>query len=413
MPWNDGLTGKALYIAQATSLRLRVMAGPGTGKSFAIKRRLTRLLEDGVDPSTILVVTFTRTAAASLITDIGALGIPGCKDINASTVHSYCFRLLMKQSLFEYNGRMPRPLVTFSSHGVLQFEAAPLLEDLNAPDKFGDKRDRTKRIRAFEALWARLQKDEPGWALDPIDAEFEQKLKSWLGFHQCMLIGELVPECLHFLRANPASPDRDAFLHVLVDEYQDLNKAEQVLLDFLAENGHQGIVGDEDQSIYSFRYAHPEGIVQYTATHPGTDDHVLDECFRCPKRVVAMADHLIRCNHPPGSPSRLSPCPASPDGEVYAVQWERVEDEAEGVAQFVVHLVKDRGYLPGEILVLSPRRLIGYRIRDKLVASGVATHSFYHEEALEDDRAQEAFALLTLLADSSRSRCAPILVRAR
>lgn len=67
MSWNTDLTGAYLQIAQSTSSRLRVMAGPGTGKSFAMKRRIARLIEvDKVDPGRILAVTFTRTAAADL-----------------------------------------------------------------------------------------------------------------------------------------------------------------------------------------------------------------------------------------------------------------------------------------------------------------------------------------------------------
>ncbi len=399
MAWDDGLTGPAHAIAATDNSPIRVMAGPGTGKSFALKRRLTRLLESAVDPSRLLVVTFTRTAAADLVREIADLGVDGCEDIVASTLHSYCFRLLMKEAVFEFTGRIPRPLVTFTSAGVLQFEAAPLLVDLNSPDKFGDKRARTRRIRAFEALWARLQHEDPGWAADAVDTEFEEVLKAWLDFHQCMLIGELIPESLNFLRNNPASPARDAFDHVLVDEYQDLNKAEQVLIDLLAENGKQGIVGDQDQSIYSFRHAHPEGIVQFAGAHPGTDDHILDECRRCPKLVVAMADQLIRRNHPAGTPARLNPRAANPNGDVQIVQWDTLDDEAAGVAAFVIDLVENHNFDPGNILILSPRRLIGYGIRDALVDADIPTHSFYQEEALEEDEAQEAFSLLSLLAN--------------
>ncbi len=398
MTWNVGLTGRALEIARTTNTPIRVMAGPGTGKSFALQRRLTRLLEEGATPSRLLVVTFTRTAAADLLKDITQLGVDGCDKIVASTLHAYCFRLLLRQAVFDFSGRHPRPLVTFSKAGVLQFEAAPLLEDLNSPEHFGDKRARTKRIRAFEANWARLQSEEPGWAQDAVDVAFEAALNSWLRFHECMLIGEVVPESLRFLRNNPASAACDAFDHVLVDEYQDLNKAEQVLIDILAANGNQGIVGDEDQSIYSFRHAHPAGIVEFSTTHPSTDDHVLDECRRCPKRVVAVADHLIKNNHPPATGPRLRRRAANPDGEIHVVQWTSMEQESDGAAAFVEHLVRHRGFAPGEILILSPRRLIGYAIRDKLVAAGVPTHSFYHEEALEDDEARRAFAYLTLAA---------------
>ena len=70
MPWNTGLTGTALQIASTPETPLRVMAGPGTGKSFAMKRRIARLLEEGAEARRILAVTFTRNAAASVVDDL-------------------------------------------------------------------------------------------------------------------------------------------------------------------------------------------------------------------------------------------------------------------------------------------------------------------------------------------------------
>src|SRR5206468_4183965 len=144
---------------------------------------------------------------------------------------------------------------------------------------------------------------------------------NWLRFHRCMLIGELVPLALNYVRNNPACPERTAFDYVLVDEYQDLNKAEQVLIDHLVEGRQFAVFGDEDQSIYSFRWAHPEGITQFGDNHPGTEDWPLVECRRCPTEVARMADSLIRRNHPPGGPPRLNPKADNPAGQVHIVQW--------------------------------------------------------------------------------------------
>jgi DNA helicase-2/ATP-dependent DNA helicase PcrA len=399
MPWNTDLTGAALNIAQVDTNLLRVMAGPGTGKTFAMKRRVMRLLEEGIDARRVLAVTFTRTAAASLVKELRDLGVPGCQDIRAGTLHAFCFSLLAKRDVFTYLNRVARPLVTFSSHGVLQFEACPLLQDVQAGGTFGGKRDCTKRIRAFEAAWARLQSDAPGWPLDPVDNQFHRVVIDWLRFHQAMLVGELVPEALRYLRNNPAVVELNWFEHVVVDEYQDLNRAEQVLLDLLAGGGAVAIVGDVDQSIYSFRFAHPQGIVDYSTTHPGTHDENLIDCRRCARLIVQIASHLISHNHPPGNTPRLQALPTNSEGQVRIVQWNSLQEEAEGLAGFVEVLINERGYSPGEILILSPRRLIGYGIRDALVRRGVSTHSFYHEEALEDDNAQLAFTLLSLLAN--------------
>jgi len=399
MSWDDGLTGTARVIAATNDNPLRVMAGPGTGKSFAMKRRVARLLEAGQDPRRVLAVTFTRNAAASLVSDLHALGIADCDKLRVETLHAFCFSLLSQQAVFDYLGRVPRPVVSFAKSGVMQFEGGVMLDDLISAGNFGPKRDCTRRIRAFEAAWARLQSEVPGWPHDLVDQQFQAALISWLRFHRAMLIGELVPEALRYLRNNPAAPARSAFEHVIVDEYQDLNKAEQDLIDFLAGQGATAIVGDVDQSIYRFRHANPEGIGEFSQHHPTTHDETLDECRRCPTRVVSIADHLIRHNHPGIALPRLQPKAGNPAGEVHVVQWAGIAEEADGLAAYVHSLVSSGRYPPGEILILTPRRLLGYGIRDRIAESSIPVHSFYHEEALESDAAQRAFALLSLLVD--------------
>lgn len=394
--WDEGLDGAARRIAELDHSPIRVLAGPGTGKTFALMRRLARLLHDGTSPNRMLVSTFTRTAARDLARELARLGAGGANLVQAGTLHSFCFGLLSRQDVLELTGRIPRPL--------LRFEERFLLADLNG-DGFGGIRDRDHRLQAFNAAWARLQSDEPGWPDDPIDRAFHHALLSWLRFHEAILVGESVPETLRYLRENPASPYRGAFDHVLVDEYQDLNKAEQVLLDLLAESGHLIVIGDEDQSIYSFKYAHPEGIATFDGSHPGTHDEGLDECKRCPTLVIELANALIS-NNPARRPRTLQPRPENFEGKVYVVQWRSVEEEAQGIAEFIRRKIGEEVIVPGRVLVLAPRRQLGYGVRNALNNLGVYAHSFFHEEALDGDptdlnesKAQQAFTLLTLLAN--------------
>jgi superfamily I DNA/RNA helicase len=83
---------------------------------------------------------------------------------------------------------------------------------------------------------------------------------------------------------------------------------------------------------------------------------------------------------------------------VHLIQWDDLEQEANGLAAYTQTLVA-QGVAPGEILVLTPRRQLGYAIRDQIRQREIPVHSFYHEEALEDERAQRAFALLSLLVN--------------
>ena len=168
-----------------------------------------------------------------------------------------------------------------------------------------------------------------------------------------MLIGELVPHALRYLRSNPVSPERSGFSHILVDEYQDLNASEQALIGLLAENAKLTIVGDEDQSIYSFKYAHPEGIADFPRRRPETTDETLDLCRRCPPNIVDMANHLISKNW--GRTVRqLKPNRKNEDGEVLICQWESMEQEARGLATLVKNLVQASKVELGEVLVLAP-----------------------------------------------------------
>jgi len=403
MRWNTDLTGTHLAIAASAAPRIRVMAGPGTGKSFAMKRRIARLIEvDGVDPERILAVTFTRTAARDLERELQNMGVPGCENISAGTVHSFCFKLLLRNDVFGFLGRVPRGLLSFDKVKIYRFEAEPLLEDLSTLGNFGSKKQMTKRIRAFEAAWARLQHQQPGWPIEPIDRQFHDVLTDWLTFHRGMLIGELVPEALRYLRNNPASPAMQQYDHIVVDEYQDLNRAEQELIDVLANGRQLSIVGDVDQSIYRFRYAHPEGIQDFSNRHQNVEDHELDECRRCRELIVTVSDNVILGNYPAGADHRLTPMPQQPGpAKVRVVQWPSLNAESDGVAGFIRHLVTQQGIPAGEILVLSPRRRIANEIKQRLAAPGfgIAAHSFYNDKLLEPDEAQVAFTKLQLLCN--------------
>lgn len=108
--------------------------------------------------------------------------------------------------------------------------------------------------------------------------------------------------------------------------HQDLNRADQALIDAIVGNAAVTVIGDEDQSIYGFRHAHPEGIAQYQQTHTGTHDEILNECRRCRQRVVEIANSLISHNQRL-APTVLNPCPQNRQGNLYIVQHHSIADE--------------------------------------------------------------------------------------
>ena len=395
MAWDTGLSGAHLAIARYPGTPLRVVAGPGTGKTFALMRRVARLLEANVPPEQILALTFTRTAANDLVEKLATLGVAGAENVAAKTLHSLSFGMLSRAAVLHALGRVSRPL--------LDCELDTLVCDLQ--DQFGGKREVRRLIKAFEAYWARLQHHQPGFPTDPNERAFNRALHEWLIFHEAMLIGEVVPVALDFVRQNPAHPDIPSYQHIVVDEYQDLNRADQALIDALARTASVTVVGDEDQSIYGFRFAHPEGIAQYPQTHPNTHDELLNECRRCPRTIVEMATSLI------GHNIRLEPRPLfvrhlNGNGEVYIVQHDSIEDEIANLAAYVEwYLGTHPGVPAGEVLVLANRRLIGNGIRDRINElarqnrSAWIAESFYFEDALKSELAAEGFTLLALLAN--------------
>src|SRR5580692_11017388 len=120
MPWSDDLPADSppYAIAASVNARIRVVAGPGTGKTFAMKRRVARLLEEGVQPNLMLPVTFTRVAAEDLHRELVGMGVPGCDGLNGVTLHSLTLRVLLRNHVLAATGRTARPLN--------EYEEAPL-----------------------------------------------------------------------------------------------------------------------------------------------------------------------------------------------------------------------------------------------------------------------------------------------
>jgi DNA helicase-2/ATP-dependent DNA helicase PcrA len=390
MPWSDGLLvgTPAHSIAASINAQIRAVAGPGTGKSFAMKRRVARLLEEGVDPKKILPVTFTRVAAEDLHRELVGMGVPGCENLSGSTLHSLALRILMRNHVLEATGRTPRPLN--------DFEIKPLEADMSA--SHGGVRKVRKYLKAYESAWARLQHDEPGFVQSAEDQQFEVHVVAWLIFHRAMLIGELIPQLHHYLISNPAAKERGEYSHILVDEYQDLNKAEQGVIDLVSQKSQVCIVGDDDQSIYSFKHAHPEGIQHWIASRPGADDLSLSDCRRCPTTIVAMANALIQQNVNRPVPRLLLPFAENGAGDVRIIQYPTNVQEVEGVANIIRDLV-DGGAPPGDVLVLAQRSVIGTPIYEALVARNIPSRSYYAEAELDAEDAQRRFAILKLFVD--------------
>jgi superfamily I DNA/RNA helicase len=225
MVWDKELdkTSATYKLASSDAKVIRSLAGPGSGKTFAIKRRIVHLLEKGVEPEKILVITFTRTSASDLRSEIMSTGVKGCEKVVAKTVHSHALLILHRSEIKTLLSREPRI--------VIDHEMDPALRDIDFPqDK--DIKERRKMLKTYQAAWANFQNEDPGLPRDDVEEEFAERIAGWLEYHQGMMIGEVIPITLRYLQNNPASPEIGKYDFILVDEYQDLNRAEQELSDF-------------------------------------------------------------------------------------------------------------------------------------------------------------------------------------
>ncbi|MEL7626082.1 MAG: ATP-dependent helicase [Anaerolineaceae bacterium] len=367
--WYDNLEGEAYDIVASNERYICVHAGPGTGKSYTIKKRIMRLLQEGVDPEEIFACTFTNVSANDLKKDIKSLGSQHARKVKASTIHSFCLDILLSMKYFTTYGRKPKPL--------LEFEKEFMLHDLKRSKgvDWGGYYATKRKVNEFEAAWARTQSQEPGWPTNDIDKKFQSALENWLRFHDCMLIGELVPLTLQYLKTVPHAPIFNQYKYILVDEYQDLNKAEQDLIDLIAKNSNLMVVGDVDQSIYSFKYASSAGILDFPNRYPSTKQFDLTTCRRCPKKTVEMANKFISSNPAIGRAS-LFPFEEKADGEIIFLQWKTLNEEIEGIAR-VIERMELGGENLGEILVLCPSSKIASMIHSCLEEHDIPVTNFY------------------------------------
>lgn len=364
-PWLEGIEGReARELIESNSQIIRVVAGPGSGKTTCLKRRIQRLVQnDGIDPKTIFAGTFTRAIARELKESLGT-------EVRVSTLHSLAYGLLR---------RYPAARQGLRLRFLLKYEEDALLYDIeDVGASIGDLHKRRDALRLLQASRSQRTVYE--------NAAFAGAIRRWLQRHRGMLIGEVVYLCVTGLESNDVPPGM--FDHVVIDEYQDLTLAEQELVRLLwSKTGSLTVMGDDDQSIYGFRFNHPEGITDFAKTWPKCINLTLSDNRRCGERILKTANLMMA---EAGSKKPRMTWKSARYGELKAVQWETLDEEINGLAEYV------RTHSEESFLVLVPRRFIGYRLAD---AIGDDAKTAFSEQVLEHPMAQEAFTAASLLVD--------------
>lgn len=373
-PWIDGIEGDHVRrLIESDARAIQTVAGPGSGKTTGLKGRIRRLVEgDGVAPGKIFAGTFTRAIAADLLASLSK-AIPSESDEKPviSTLHSLALQLL-RETPTAAPGRTFRFL--------LEHEEEAMLYDVGiAVPELGDFDARRDELRQMQAFWANATTLE--------DERFKGAVAAWLTGNEGMLIGEVV----YLANAALASGDLEtgAFEHVIVDEYQDLTRCEQAFVEQIkTPTGSLVVLGDDDQSIYRFRHNHPGGITEFPDQHDRAtlEEIRIPENRRCGAAIVDLANRMMAA-----AGSRKEPMiPKSPHaGEVDYVHWPDMNQEIAGLAAYM------QAHPAEEFLVLVPRRVIGYRLKDVL---GDEARTSFHEQVLRAPIVRERFALGALLA---------------
>ncbi len=222
-------------------------------------------------------------------------------------------------------------------------------------------------ILEMAANWESLRPEEDP-AIEP--EERTRFLGAW-NEHRQVYGYTLLAELPYALRASLRDhPDLEGvdFDVLIVDEYQDLNACELELLKLIAQRGCKIIAtGDDDQSIYSFRKAAPEGIRRFPDDYPGAQDYTLSITQRCGRRIIDWASYVIE-GDPDRPLDRQRPTSAErlQEGKMALLSFRGHRAEAIGIAKLAKILVEQEDVSPSEILILlrSDQRQLYFRVND-------------------------------------------------
>ncbi|MCS7167253.1 MAG: UvrD-helicase domain-containing protein [Gemmatales bacterium] len=310
-PWPVGRTfcraGDLLYLADLTAAQrqavthvdgpLLVVAGPGSGKTRVITRRIVHLLASGIKPWQILAITFTNKAAQEMRNRIEQL-VPG-SGVWIGTFHSFAARVLR-----QYADRLglDRQFTIYDQEDRKEV-LRDVLEEANLDNvRFSLESMQSAISRAKNALlspheFAARASDYFSQQVAEIYPLYERKMRAL----NALDFDDLLYYLARALRAPELADWRaelDAhFRYILVDEYQDTNHAQYVILRQLSRDyPNVCVVGDPDQSIYRWRGADIQNILDFERDYPDCTIVRLEENFRSTAAIVRVADHLIAFN---------------------------------------------------------------------------------------------------------------------
>ena len=269
-----------------------ILAGAGTGKTRVLTARIAWLVAQGVDPASILAVTFTNKAAKEMRERVsGSVNSEQAKLITLSTFHALCVRILRKHAaLLGYKENFS--IFDESDQMGLMKKLAARIHDKENPLDPNLARNVISKAKNFGIA----EPDTTDTALDSLFSKYQNELRTL----NAMDFDDLLLKARELLRDHPeARADlRSRYKHILVDEFQDTNKLQLELVSLLAgdERPNICVVGDDDQSIYGWRGAEASNLLEFERHFPDPEVIKLEQNYRSTDIILSVANRLIKNN---------------------------------------------------------------------------------------------------------------------
>ncbi len=407
--WNarlsQELNQRQFEFVTATDQAVLGLAGPGSGKTRALTYRAANLLAGGVDPGSILLVTFTNKASGEMKDRISRLLGSLPSRMWAGTFHAIGARMLRRYA--SRVGRTPDFTILDSDDSSQLTKAAfgTLDVTLDAP---------ARRMLFGRGLMARIisAARNADTAVDSIMRDMYPDLGQYTDLAQRVEIAyeerklranafdfdDLLCSWLKVMQDDPelAKMWQNRFQHVLVDEYQDTNVIQASLVEILAPGGAVAVVGDDAQSIYAFRQADLRNILRFSDTFPGCRVVRLEENYRSTPEILELANQVIRKNRQQLHKTLFTRRP--PGEKPWLVQARDPQNEAQFVALEVARMAREGAPL-NEIAVLYRSGYLSQSLEMELLSRNIPYVTVGGRRFLDRAHIRDVLAYLRLLVN--------------
>ncbi len=273
---------------------MMVLAGPGSGKTSVIVERTAYMINEGkISASSILVVTFSRAAAVEMKERFLKFVNRDRSEVTFGTFHGIFYGIL--KAAYNLN----------ASNILSEEEKYSILREMT--EKFGQEMEQegdfleeiAKEISVVKGNCISLEHYYASCCSDEVFREIYNGYKNALRTRRKLDFDDMILCCYELFSQRPdiLKAWQKKFVYILVDEFQDINSLQYKILQMLAAPANNlFIVGDDDQSIYHFRGARPEIMLNFTRDYPGAETVLLDVNYRCSGNILKTAMNVINCN---------------------------------------------------------------------------------------------------------------------